>query len=69
MTLTMHDAMVSIAHFFEHAAFVVLGLLLMIVGLALGVTMIMLPAGVAIGLIGVALLIIGLFGWIDRPEP
>ena len=66
MTHTMfHEAMVSIGHFFEHAAAVVIGLLLMIVGLGLGVTMIMLPVGLVIGLLGVAMVIGGLFARID----
>jgi membrane-bound ClpP family serine protease len=52
--------------FFEHAAAIVAGLVLMVVGLALGVTMIMLPVGMVIGLIGVALVIGGLFARIDR---
>jgi membrane-bound ClpP family serine protease len=47
--------------FFEHAAAVFLGIVLIVVGLALGVTMIMLPVGVVVGLIGVALLVGGLF--------
>ena len=52
--------------FFEHAAAVVIGLVLMIVGLGLGVTMIMLPVGIVVGLIGVAVLVAGLFARIDR---
>jgi hypothetical protein len=47
--------------FFEHAAIVVVGFVLMLIGLALGVTMIMLPAGIVIGLIGVLLVVGGLF--------
>ena len=47
--------------FFEHAAVVVVGFVLMIFGLGLGVTMIMLPVGVVIGLIGAALVVGGLF--------
>ena len=47
--------------FFWHAAAVVVGLVLMVVGLALGVTMIMLPAGLVIGLLGVGILVTGLF--------
>jgi len=34
----------------------------MVVGLALGVTMIMLPVGIVVGLLGVALFVGGLFG-------
>ena len=52
--------------FFEHAAAVVLGFVLMVIGLALGVTMIMLPVGVVIGLIGVALFVGGIFARIDE---
>lgn len=39
-----------------------LGFALMVVGLALGVSMIMLPAGVVIGLTGVGLLVWGVLG-------
>lgn len=51
---------------FEHAATVLLGFVLIIVGLALGVTMIMLPVGVPVGLIGVLLVIGGLFARLDN---
>jgi hypothetical protein len=37
-----------------------------VVGLALGVTMIMLPVGVPVGLVGVLLVVGGLFAHIDR---
>lgn len=57
---------VGVSHFLEHAAAVVLGLVLMIVGLALGVTMIMLPVGIVVGLAGVLLLVGGLFSQIGR---
>jgi hypothetical protein len=53
-------------HFLEHAAAVVLGLVLIIVGLGLGVTMIMLPVGVVVGLAGVLLVVGGLFARIDK---
>jgi hypothetical protein len=50
----------------EHAAAVVIGLIMMIVGLGLGVTMIMLPAGITIGLLGLAIFVGGLFARIDE---
>jgi hypothetical protein len=53
-------------HFLEQAAAVVLGVVLMVVGLALGVTMIMLPVGVVVGLIGVLLVVGGLFARLDQ---
>jgi hypothetical protein len=57
---------IGVGRFFEHAAAVVVGLVLMVIGLALGVTMIMLPVGVVIGLIGVALFVGGIFARIDE---
>jgi len=48
-------------HFLGHVAAVVLGFVLVIVGLAMGVTMVLLPAGIVIGLVGVALVVGGVF--------
>ncbi len=45
-----------------HVAAVAVGFALMVVGLGLGVTMIMLPVGLAVGLLGVMLFVWGLFG-------
>jgi hypothetical protein len=56
---------VVFTHFVEHAAAVFLGLVLIVVGLALGVTMIMLPVGIVVGLAGVLLVVGGLFARID----
>jgi hypothetical protein len=50
----------------EHAAVVTIGFVMIIVGLGLGVTMIMLPVGVVVGLLGVLLVIGGLFARIDQ---
>jgi hypothetical protein len=49
-TMTAHGAPAGIGRFLEHTAAIVVGLILMIVGLGLGVTMIMLPVGIVIGL-------------------
>ena len=46
-----------------HIAAIVAGFVMMIVGLALGVTMIMLPVGLVVGLAGVALFITGWLSW------
>jgi hypothetical protein len=51
--------------FLEHAAAVIIGLVMIVVGLGLGVTMLMLPVGVVVGLAGVLLVIGGLFAHID----
>ncbi len=45
---------------------IIAGFVLMVVGLGLGVTMIMLPVGVVVGLIGVAIFVAGLFAHINR---
>jgi hypothetical protein len=58
-------SLVTIVHgvvgLFEHALLVSLGFVLMVLGLGLGVTMIMLPVGVVIGLLGFAMFVGGLF--------
>jgi hypothetical protein len=56
----------NIRRVFEHAATVIVGLVLIIVGLGLGVTMIMLPVGIVFGLAGVACVVGGIFARIDE---
>ena len=48
-----------------HIVATIVGFIFMVIGLGLGVTMIMLPVGVVIGLLGVALVVGGLFAHID----
>jgi hypothetical protein len=55
----------EVTAFLEHSAIVVLGFVLMVVGLGLGVTMIMLPVGIVLGLAGAGLFVAGLFGHLD----
>lgn len=54
--------------FFGHFAVAVLGFVLMIVGLAMGVTMVLLPVGVVVGSIGVVTLVWGLFGHLKNEK-
>jgi cytochrome c biogenesis protein CcdA len=54
------------ARFFGHTLAVVLGLALMLVGLGMGVTMVMLPIGLPLGLAGVLLVVWGL--WFSTPR-
>ena len=49
-----------------HIAALVVGFVMMVIGLALGVTMIMLPVGIVVGLLGVALFISGWLSWTDQ---
>jgi hypothetical protein len=65
-TLAARRVFHEIGRLLEHTAAVFVGLVLMVVGLALGVTMIMLPVGVVVGLTGVALVVAGLFARIDE---
>ena len=58
--------LLGFTHVLEHAATVVVGLVMIIVGLGVGVTMIMLPVGVVVGLLGVVLVVGGLFARIDQ---
>ena len=51
--------------FLEHAITVIIGFAMIILGLGLGVTMLMLPVGVVVGLVGVLLVVGGLFARID----
>lgn len=44
-----------------HIVAIVLGFVMMVIGLGLGVTMIMLPVGIVVGLAGVAIFVGGLF--------
>ena len=50
----------------EHVFFVTAGFVLMVVGLGLSVTMIMLPVGLALGLLGFAMFVGGLTVRINR---
>jgi hypothetical protein len=47
--------------FLEHVFFVITGFVLMVIGLGMGVTMVMLPIGLVVGLLGFAMFVGGLF--------
>jgi len=49
-----------------HVAAIIVGFVMMVVGLGLGVTMVMLPVGIVIGLVGVAIFVGGLFARIPN---
>ncbi len=52
----------------SHVLAVVIGFVLMVVGLGLGVTMIMLPVGLVVGLVGVGLFVWGLVGHLGKDQ-
>lgn len=58
--MTHTTALRGLVGFLEHAAFAIVGFVLMVVGLGLSVTMIMLPVGLVIGLLGFAMFVGGL---------
>lgn len=47
----------------SHVIAIAAGVVLMIAGIAMGVTMVMLPIGIPVGLAGLAVFLWGLFGW------
>ena len=51
-----------------HVVAVVVGFVLMVVGLGLGVTMVMLPVGLVVGLVGVAAFVWGLVGHLGEDK-
>lgn len=51
---------------FGHVVAVVVGFVLMVVGLGLGVTMIMLPVGLVVGLLGAGVFVWGLLGHLGK---
>ncbi len=65
--ISTHPVSSAVGRFLEHALAVTIGFIMMVVGLGLGVTMIMLPVGITIGLLGLAMFVGGLFARIDEP--
>lgn len=55
----------GVGHFAAHALAIMLGLILIVVGIAMGVSIALLPIGVPAGFVGLALLLWGLFGGAD----
>ena len=64
--VSIHRAVSALVRFAEHTLVVAIGFVMIIVGLAMGVTMVLLPAGVVIGLLGVAFVVAGLFGRLNQ---
>ncbi|MXY26200.1 MAG: hypothetical protein F4Y45_16985 [Acidobacteria bacterium] len=51
-----------------HLAAVVVGFVLMVLGLGLGVTMVMLPVGLVVGLVGALVFVWGLLGHLGKDQ-
>jgi hypothetical protein len=49
-----------------HIGAIIVGLILMIVGLAMGVSVVMLPVGIAVGIAGLFVFLWGIFGRVER---
>jgi hypothetical protein len=62
MTQGAKELVNGIESFFGHVAAIIVGLILAVVGLAMGVTIVMLPIGIPISLFGLGLMIWGLVG-------
>jgi hypothetical protein len=59
---------ISAGRLIGHVLALVVGFVLMIAGLAMGVTVVLLPFGIPLGLVGLGLLVWGLFGWAREEE-
>ena len=55
--------------FVAHALALVVGLIFMVAGIAMGVTIAMLPIGIPVGFVGLVLFFWGLFGWAEGKQP
>lgn len=53
---------------FLHIGAIAVGFILMIVALAMGVSVVMLPLGITVGLAGLAILLWGIFGRAQPPR-
>jgi len=53
--------LLSTERFLGHVTAVVVGFILMLAGLSMGVTMVLLPVGIPVGLVGILLFMWGLF--------
>ena len=58
MSVITFDRFYAVA---EHIFFVVAGFMLMVLGLGMGVTLVMLPFGIVVGMLGLAMFVGGLF--------
>jgi len=66
--VSSHQLLKSAERFLGHATAVVVGVILMIVGLSMGVTMVLLPIGIPVGLAGILLFMWGLFSAPPRAQ-
>ncbi|MGO9464897.1 MAG: hypothetical protein ACLQIB_55835 [Isosphaeraceae bacterium] len=63
-----HHVLTSAERFLGHATAVVVGFILMIAGLSMGVTLVLLPIGIPVGLTGIVLFMWGLFQAAPRAQ-
>lgn len=56
------------ARILGHTVAILVGFAMMVIGLALGVTMVLLPIGLVVGLLGVLLFAWGLLEWKRKPK-
>ena len=70
MTLphSLREVVSTFLHVLPRIAAVLVGFVLMVLGVGMANTLVMLPVGVLLGLLGFALIVAGLFAHIDRPE-
>jgi hypothetical protein len=68
--MTQRDVLCGAGLALVHLGAIVAGVILMIVGLAMGVTLVMLPAGIVVGFGGLFVFLWGIFGRAeDKTQP
>jgi hypothetical protein len=61
-TSLWHRWVLATENVLGHLVAILVGFVMMVIGLGLGVTMIMLPVGLVVGLVGAAIFVTGIFG-------
>jgi hypothetical protein len=68
MTQATKELVKGVGSFFGHVAAIIAGLVLSVVGLAMGVTIVMLPVGIPLCVLGLALVVWGVIGYAKEPK-
>jgi hypothetical protein len=68
MTEGAKELVKGVGSFLGHVVAIIVGLILSVVGLAMGVTIVMLPIGIGVALIGLALVVWGVIGYSQQTK-
>lgn len=68
LSRSIHQIADIVGRRFRRTAALIIGFILMVLGLGMTATIVMLPVGVVLGLLGVAIFVGGVFAPNDQPE-